>query len=124
MAHAGKNGKKLRKLWTDDPKCYYCKRTTVLVQVASNERMPKTFAEYPLRATIEHLRSRFDETRQDPIQDENDRRIVLACNECNFKRGIEEVMKNKEARRKLQKEMDAKRRKQRNAAKRNGSCES
>lgn len=91
MAHSGRNGRKLRNLWIENPKCYYCGRTTILVQVAPKQRMPKKFADFPLRATIEHLRSRLDEKRREPIKGEDDRRLVLACNECNHKRGQEEV---------------------------------
>jgi hypothetical protein len=90
MGHKGKNRRKLVKLWNQDPHCYYCKRKTVLVLMAPDERMPRRFANYALRATLEHLRSRFHPDRQEPVEN-GEVRIVLACNECNQKKCTEEM---------------------------------
>jgi len=83
--------KRLIKLWTEDPHCYYCKRKTVIVLMAPEERMPRRFSNYPLRATLEHLRSRLNPSRQEPISNGNEQRIVLACNECNQAQNTKEM---------------------------------
>lgn len=88
---SGKNRRKrLIKLWTEDPHCHYCKRKTVLVLMAPEERMPRRFSNYPLRATLEHLRSRLHPERQEPVSN-GEQRIVLACNECNQAQNIKEM---------------------------------
>lgn len=84
-----KKRRKLFRLWHQDPRCHYCGRDTILVMVPSNHRMPKRLANDPLRATLEHLRSRLHKKRREPIR-KGERRIVLACNECNHKKGRED----------------------------------
>lgn len=91
MGHAGRNRRKLVRLWMEDPHCHYCKRKTVLVLMAPEERMPRRFSNYPLRATLEHLRSRLHPDRHEPIQQDGERRIVLACNECNQAQNTKEM---------------------------------
>jgi len=41
----------------------------------------------PRLATIDHLRDRFDPTRQIPAR--GSQRLVLACRQCNHQRGVE-----------------------------------
>jgi len=48
-------------------------------------------AQHPRMATIDHLRSRYDETRREkPTKENNDPRTVLACHACNDQRNEEE----------------------------------
>jgi len=50
--------------------------------------------QHPQMATIDHLRSRYDETRKEkPTKENNEPRTVLACHACNDKRNEEEQAK-------------------------------
>lgn len=79
----------LKKLWRRDPHCHWCGRLTELL-----ERDPKRKYFPPESATRDHLRSRFDPTRQEPCVPYREFRIVLACRECNLRRSAEEVAEN------------------------------
>lgn len=69
-------------MWTKDPRCCYCGRETVFVDNRGKHRgkNPK------LMATIEHVKSRLNPTRQ------HDNQWLLSCWECNFERGRDELM--------------------------------
>ena len=72
------------KLWQNDPRCHWCRRTTKLLNI------PEIKGEAdPLMATIDHLVSRYDPKRW--VQ--RDQTKVLSCYECNSKRAIEETKK-------------------------------
>src|SRR5260370_34398570 len=62
------------RLFDKDPKCYWCKRQTLL----TNRRGPE-------QATIDHLFSRIDKRR------ETDQSKVLACYNCNHTRALQEL---------------------------------
>lgn len=77
---------RLLRLWLKDPKCHWCGRTTLYC-------LPlKGFGSLPEQATTEHLNSRLSGKRS-CNNDNREKRIVLACYECNHKRGMEEVKK-------------------------------
>ena len=90
MAHTGRNRKRLMKLWLENPNCYYCGKPTVLVQVAPKQNMPLRFSNFPLRATLEHLRSKLHKKRREPNHT-SEARTVLACNQCNNQQSQKEV---------------------------------
>lgn len=64
-----------------DGEGHYCHKP-MQIEVQSGGRLPNNYA------TIEHLRDRFDPTRNEPNH-QQDKRIVLACNKCNNDRGRE-----------------------------------
>lgn len=73
-----------KRLWEADPCCYWCRRPTILLNVPGGQ-LPEN------AATIDHLRSKFDPTRGQPIRGRWDFRYVLACWKCNNERArIEE----------------------------------
>lgn len=81
-----KNGwsKKRVVLWHEQGGlCYWCHSPTILVEPGGKNRLP------PNAATVEHLRSRLDPTRQEPARDQ-ERRLVMACLSCNSVRGSRE----------------------------------
>lgn len=86
MSNGKSKRRRLFKLWEEDPRCYYCKLETVLIM-----RPPSLVSEFDgvkthLReATIEHLRHRMSDDRG---SDSNEA-TVLACRECNHKKGVE-----------------------------------
>lgn len=73
--------------------CHYCK-----CKMIHMFDVPQTMTKPYNLCTIEHLRDRFDPTRQEP-NCTNEQRQVAACNKCNHKRnkqrekeqGIEEL---------------------------------
>lgn len=78
--------KQRRRLWHADPRCHWCGRRTILTPPRAN--MKKLKVQPPNLATVDHLRSRRDPTRQEPTARGDERRRVLACWECNQKRGL------------------------------------
>lgn len=82
------NRKRRLKLWNKDPHCYYCGRLTV-ERSKDDQRKPGELPDK--QATLEHLRSRLDPTRQEPCIDNNER-TVLACRECNETKAAEEEL--------------------------------
>lgn len=74
--------KRREKLWKEKKgKCYWCGVETDLPpRGVSHIRLPA------ITATIDHLRTRFDSSRQSP-NNSNEERLVLACLECNAIRG-------------------------------------
>ena len=74
--------RRLRRLWEDNPRCFWC--DTITVWYANGKgRSPKD------SATIDHLRSRYNESRQEPNPLAH-ARTVLACWKCNNVRNKEE----------------------------------
>jgi hypothetical protein len=73
-------------LWhAQEGKCYWCHCDTVLVEpVAKRKEQPHNMA------TLDHLRSRFDPTRREKPK-RGEQRLVMACQECNHRRGAEEI---------------------------------
>lgn len=61
--------------------CYWCKCDMVLMWSVEPKAKPGNLA------TVDHLRDRFDETRREPAR--GDQRLVAACYDCNFRRGVE-----------------------------------
>ena len=75
------------KLWQADPRCHWCKRITRLLNIPEIQGPAP-----PDLATIDHLRSRYSLERfVKPKIGESTK--VLACYECNARRGIEETKK-------------------------------
>ena len=73
-------------LYKKDPKCYWCKRHTILISEPNLKGHPN-----PLMATIDHIVSRFSPYRWKkklPGQ----RRKVLSCYECNHNRSVQETL--------------------------------
>lgn len=71
-------------MWKRNPSCHWCGRDTMLVlrtEAHPHNKVPPRDDE----ATIDHLRSRFDPTRQEPNLNHEFRR-VLACWRCNNER--------------------------------------
>lgn len=69
-------------LWRRDPRCHWCRRPTVLIfrpPGCGQSTVPARADE----ATIDHLWTRFDGR----TQTHNVEVTVLACRECNGKRG-------------------------------------
>src|SRR6185503_18043250 len=73
-----------QRLYNQYPFCHWCGIALVLV-VSDNGRLPDN------AATIDHLRSRFDLTRQEPKINAYEERTVLACYGCNQRRSAEEM---------------------------------
>lgn len=76
--------------WRKDPRCAWCRRVTVLWRGPPRDT-PKNDPRRrpPLNAaTVDHLRDRFDPTRQEPIIGRPQVRRVLACWECNWARNV------------------------------------
>lgn len=89
MADNERMRRRLIRLWLADRRCYFCRRPTVLV-VSPGGRKPtnkKNLDHFPERASIDHLHSRFSENRKQLHGIET---TVLACYECNQRRGREE----------------------------------
>lgn len=73
--------KKLLKLFAAKPHCHWCGRLTVLLP-----EVPQIRGKIPWNAaTIDHLRSRYDPKRQEPVT-AGEIRLVLACWRCNNER--------------------------------------
>ena len=75
---SGRIKRKRIALWQRDPNCHWCGQYTILpehVRGADKRKM----------ATIDHLWTRLDPERTIPCRGE--RRLVLACAECNNHRG-------------------------------------
>lgn len=72
------------KLWQADPRCYWCKRVTYLLNIPEIQGPAP-----PLMCTIDHLISRYHPERYVKRHQTK----VLSCYECNAKRGIEETKK-------------------------------
>lgn len=66
-----------------DGRCYWCACDLVVSPPGKHIKSPP-----PNLATIEHLRDRFDPTRWERNRN-GERRLVLACLECNNRRGAE-----------------------------------
>ena len=74
--------RRLIRLWHDDPTCYWCGNSTVLI--ISQEGFPG----FPRRATIDHLNSRLSGKRN---CNGSVPQTVLACYACNQHRANKEV---------------------------------
>lgn len=70
------------KLHQEDPRCYWCKRETILTNIPEIHGHPD-----PLMATIDHLVSRYHPERWV----KRDLTKVLACYECNARRSQDET---------------------------------
>ncbi len=82
MDHRSKNRKKLRLYSEQGGKCYWCEQPMTLALHHVKKRGP-------LEATFDHLDDRFSPERGTY---RGVRRIVLACNQCNFERGRESML--------------------------------
>jgi len=101
---------KLLKSWLENDGCFYCEEPMRVAMTLDNlleclqkltpeqlkqrvalEKLPKKGSEaYPEdSATIEHLRSKFDPKRQEPVKN-GEQRIAIACSKCNHEKGKEE----------------------------------
>jgi hypothetical protein len=103
MGHGSRYKRQRRRMWELDPRCHWCGTETVLPEqlpddhwrverktVAKGSQLLRQLKRPPANlATIDHLRSRYDSTRQEPAQ-EGERRRVLACYACNNRRNTEE----------------------------------
>ena len=74
---------KIRRM-QESPYCHWCRRRVYLLPTGSTQQRDDT-------ATLDHLRSRFDASRHEPLQIPQERRRVLACFRCNQLRGQREV---------------------------------
>lgn len=80
------NNKKRRdKLWWKDPHCHWCGIETVPSRNDSGIQQPNT-------ATLDHLRHKSDPERGQYGRTRT-RQVVLACFECNARRGREADIK-------------------------------
>lgn len=72
----GKHSRRKYQLWLRDPRCYWCGKVTVILDLAKIKKPPLNLA------TLDHLRSRLSNERG------SDYRVstVLACLECNQNR--------------------------------------
>lgn len=78
-SRVNRQGRKRRNhLWTINPRCYYCRVPTIL-PIAGVGDQPS----FPTMATLEHLRSKLNPTKDDPKVHPQEERTVLACYECN-----------------------------------------
>lgn len=80
-----KRSDQLRRMWLGNPKCHWCKRQTVLLPPDGKRKLFP-----PNAATRDHLRSRFNLGRSEPVRRYPEYRVVLACRECNQRRCREE----------------------------------
>jgi hypothetical protein len=67
-------------MWEEDPHCFWCGCLTALPSPEQNGH------HFDNEATLDHLRTRFDDDRQEPCRG-GERRIVLSCYRCNWLRG-------------------------------------
>lgn len=74
--------RRLARLYARDCNCHWCRKPTILMLGVHDAGREKR------RATIDHLRDRFDPTRTEPNPKWAER-TVLACLECNNRRGAE-----------------------------------
>ena len=77
-------------MWSENPKCNWCKKDTILLMRAPSQiRGVGKVRPREDEATIDHLFSRYNPDRQTPNL-KNEKRLVLACWQCNQNRGKEE----------------------------------
>ncbi len=81
---AGQLKRRRERLFKKHPFCYWC-NCELIESTKKNRRKHNV-------ATIDHLRSRLDPSRQIPNYDSNIR-TVLSCRRCNNERAKEEVSK-------------------------------
>ena len=71
------------RLWEENEgRCYWCGVRTILVKGRARGK--------PWHATIDHLRSRYDQNRGEPNLTPEIARTVLACYRCNNRRASDE----------------------------------
>lgn len=81
MARHFDKKRRRQEMWAKDPCCHWCGRETVLVhRIDGGLTLPN-------QATLEHLYDRLDPRRYEKGRKGN--RYVLACYECNWRRGRE-----------------------------------
>ena len=80
-----------KKRYDKNPFCHWCGRRMILLSVG----MLKFYRNNPppLTCTTEHLRNKFDPLRKNKQLSLVETRRVLACKECNEKRGWEDAIK-------------------------------
>ena len=84
-------------LWKQNPHCHWCGRKTIPPEevtvklVKHGAVFAKEIRYEPLMATLDHLNSRFVELLGEPLAGNIRDTTVLACRECNNKRGKEEA---------------------------------
>ena len=77
-------------LWNQEGgKCFWCGCETTLPPDGQMSRITRNIPDN--EATIDHLRTRFDENRQEPGNGQ-ETRTVLSCRKCNNERGKEREM--------------------------------
>ena len=69
-----------------NPRCHWCKKTTILTNESNIKGHP-----IPLMATLDHLISRYNFARWRRKRP-HERRKVLACYECNHSRSVKETL--------------------------------
>lgn len=69
-------------LWNENPHCYWCGKETLLIDL-NNKRVKKQ--QWKDAATLDHLYTKYE---LDKRKSEGNP-IVLACQECNHRRGAE-----------------------------------
>lgn len=88
----GNNARKRRRLvllWLRDSRCYWCGIETALyIAAASGTGTQRHAPDAPEKATIDHLHSKLSGKRYE-VHDWTEL-TVLACYECNHRRGKEE----------------------------------
>ncbi len=88
MSHNGRSRRRKIKLWLEDCRCYWCRQPTILVVCPSGMKNQERYIpSFSKQATIDHLNHRQGGKRK---QIYNVETTVLACRECNEKRGAEE----------------------------------
>lgn len=90
MSNGGREHRRWKeRRWREDPRCAFCRVVTILrweppkglPHGDPRKRPPSNLA------TIDHLRDRYDPTRQEPMRGRPEVRRVLACWKCNHERG-------------------------------------
>ena len=87
---------KIRRM-QEAPYCHWCRRRVYLVPEGCTTVRDDT-------ATVDHLRSKFDASRQEPLRIPNELRKVLACYRCNQLRAQWEMRQENYLRKKQQAE--------------------
>lgn len=89
MGNNGQKRRRLVRLWLKKSTCHWCGRETALYVAATDGTGTQRHApDVPEKATIDHIHSKLSGKRYE-VQDWTEL-TVLACFECNHKRGAEE----------------------------------
>ena len=87
--HKGRKRRRLIHLWLEDCRCVWCQQETFLILSPPNANgMMRHAPMHERQATLDHLDSRLSGSRSD--RTDGQARTVLACRQCNEKRGANE----------------------------------